>query len=86
MKKTSTISVGQAGRVHEIEGERYNVHELARRILPDLFEDESHEEEDEEFLCAIEDALLTWFGVTHVVDIQDFGDEVPHPIEEFRAK
>ncbi len=83
--KVATVYVGEAGRVVEVDGVRHNVHQEAEATDPNL----DFDRDEEGYDAAVkrhEESLLRSSGVTHIVDYESFGNEEPHPLDQYLSQ
>lgn len=91
-RKVTTVSMDHHGRYHTVDGDTVSwcMHTLydASTGMSDE-ELNAHMEEEEAYdagLKAFEERWLRDRGVTHVIDLEDFGDEREHPLEEYLSQ
>lgn len=87
-QKVAIVHTGQNGRDIEVDGEWTNTYDLAIEQDPNLeslldFENDEDEEEFEKAVERIEFQFLKQHGITHIVDIEVFHDEKPHPLNDW---
>jgi hypothetical protein len=77
------------GKSLDIDGKQYNLDNLVFDAYPDINDSLDTYADEVEMVRAtleVEDKLLKQHGVTHVVDEESFGDDRPHPVEEYLVK
>lgn len=91
-RKVTVVSMDHHGRYHTVDGDTqdHSMHALydASTGLSDEALD-AHMEDEEAYdagLKAFEERWLRDRGVTHVVDLEDFGDEREHTLEEYLSQ